>query len=508
MGITVKVLGISWIVSVLAVTSFAAANDLRLVGAAQNGDRETVKSLLKQHVNVNTPQADGATALAWAVYWDDLETVDLLLHANANPNAANDYGVTPLSLACTNGSAAAVEKLLKAGANPNAAEGAGETVLMKCARAGSGEAVQALLARGADVKAKDSRQGHTALMWAAVAKHPEVVRLLIEHGADINAASNTGFSSLMFAAQQDDMDSARILLAGGANVNAANEDGDTALLVASLSGHEAFSIFLLDNGANPNAADRNGVTAMHYAILRGLVQIVGVTDNRRAIAPYILRPNMVELVKALLAHGADPNARLQKPAANGSGPGYGKILRIDRINAGVEPGRPVGATPFLLAALTIDAKLMRILAAGGADPKLGTAAGLTPLMVASGLGRVRRGEEKDALEAVKVAVELGADVNATSNIGLTALHGAAMSGANSIVQFLVEKGANLDAIDKAGQTPLAKALNIRPKDGLENMLFPNTYRKSTAELLLKLGATPVDASLARRGPADAAAGNQ
>lgn len=500
------------LLSLVSLVAANAANDLRLVEAAKQGDKKTVSLLLKQQADANSRQADGATALAWASYRDDLETADLLIGAGADVNVANDYGVTPLLLACTNGSAAMVEKLLKAAANPSATTlEAGETPLMRCARTGNVEALKSLLAHKVEVNAKDTREGHTALMWAAAKTHPEVVRALLEHGADVKATTKGGFTPLMFASQQGDIESARLLLAAGANVNVATPDGDTPLLVASISGHEAFSIFLLDNGANPNAAERNGFTALHYSLLNALARIADLTPAMR----HLQRPDMVELVKALLAHGANPNARIVSPRVNiDTGPGYGKIISRP---APPEPWTitPVGATPFLLAAMAgvSDTEIMRILAAGGADPLLPNKEDVTPLMVAAGLNRPRNAgpfsgeEERKALEAVKLCVELGADVNATSNLGLTALHGAAFSGGNSIVQFLVEKGANLDAKDQSGQTPLHKALTIQPSGVVPPILVPRGGQKSTADLLLKLGATPVSDPVAQAAaPVAATAG--
>ena len=512
MGINVKGLGV-WcmvsLVSLLSVAGFAAtSSDLRLVEAVRQGDKETVRSLLKEDADVDSRQADGATALAWAAYRDDLGIAELLIDAGANVNAANDYGATPLLLACDNGSAAMVDKLLQAGADANAAVWSEETVLMSCARTGNVEAVKSLLAHGAAVNAKETRQGQTALMWAAAHKHPDVVRALIERGADVNAHTKRGFTPLMFAAQQGDLDSARMLLAAGANVNAVtNEEslwpGEAALLVASASGHEALAIFLLNNDADPNAADANGLTAMHFAMMRGLALISRVRTRR--FAPHLIRPNMVELVKALLAHGANPNARVRKaPGADPLSIGD-KLLQTTNTTPPAGSVSPVGATAFLMAALSYDANLMRILVAGGADPLLATEENVTPLMVAAGLTRWRNSgaplteeDETGALEAVKLAVELGADVNAAdNNAGLTALHGAAFNGSNRLVQFLAEKGANLDARDKAGQTPLHKALNIKP-DVLQPNLIPNIlWGRSSADLLLKLGATPVSASVAQ-----------
>lgn len=491
----------------LVVASTAGAADLRLVEAAKSGDKETVRSLLKQHVDVNATQADGATALSWAAYQDDGETAGLLIAAGANVNAATDYAATPLMLACANGSAAMVDRLLKAGANPNAAAWTGETALMRCAHTGNVETVKSLLVRGAEVNAKETRQGNTALMWAVAQQHADIVRLLIEHKADVRARTQSGFTPLLFAAQQGDADSAQMLLNAGADVNEATPDGETSLLVASASGHEAFSLFLLEHGANPNAAERNGITAMHYAIMNGLGQAVEGISMVRAHTPYLHRQNMVTLVKALLAHGANPNARLTAPAKElDTGPGYGKILRINQLNVGGGRINPVGATPFLLAALSFDPDLMRILVAGGADPLLATAHNVTPLMAAIGLGRERaslisytKEQESKIMEMAKMLVGFGVDVNAAETAtGLTALHCAAFYGnSERVIQFLVEKGANLNAKTTAGQTALDIASNIAPKGKVERNLVPLAYWKGTVDLLLKLGATPVSGSTAQ-----------
>lgn len=456
----------------------AVSSDLRLADAVAQQDKDATRALLRRRADVNTPQADGATALHWASHWDDLETADLLLRAGANVNATNDYGATPLSLACTNGNAAMVERLLKAKANPNAAAASGETPLMRCARTGSAEAVKALLAYKADVNAKDKEQEQTALMWAVAQKHPAVVQALIAGGADIRAHSKGGFSPLLFAARVGDAESAGILLAAGADVNEVGPNGMTPLLLASASGQEAVAVFLLDKGADANAKDENGATALHYAVTKGITALNGVRFAN--YVAHLFRPSLEELVKALLAHGANPNAQLAKAP------------RLGGSNASTV----VGATPFLLAAATPDANVMRILAKGGADPKLATKGGITPLIAAAGLSRGQDytdDEKRIALEAVRVAVELGADVNAVNEDGQTALLGAASNGADGVVQFLIEKGAKIDVRDKYQQTPLSVATGIRLPwipygDELGEIIQP-----STAALLLKLGATPVSA---------------
>jgi len=488
MGVRAKCIGACWIVSLLSVANLAAGGDLRLVEATQNQDHEAVRSLLKQHADVNAAQPDGATALAWAAHWDDLETADLLIGAGANVNATNDYGVTPLALACTNGSSSMVAKLLKAGANPNAALlRTGETPLMTCARTGNAEAVKSLVAHTADVKAKETWRGQTALMWAVAENHPEAAQVLIEHGADVHARSKNGFTPLMFAARVGNVEVARILLTAGANVNESTPEDGSALVVASASGREALSLFLLDQGADPNAADLYGFTPLHYAIQKGLADLAAVEFTSSYLPP----PDMPELVKSLLAHKANLNARV------------GRDYPIHtRSPFRQTPARSIaGATPFFLAAAAGDVSLMRVLVGGGADPLLGLKDNTTPLMAAAGMNRVQdflEGEENHALEAVKLAVELGIDVNAANAQGQTALHAAAFTGVNSIVQFLVEKGAKVDVKDRLGQTPWTIAEAIIPVVNNQGSL---RLHKSTADLLLKLGATPLPVSAVRRSEA-------
>jgi uncharacterized protein len=470
-----------WMIALLSLaSSAAAASDSRLAEAAAKGDREAMRSLLSQHADVNAPQSDGATPLAWASYRDDLETADLLIRAGANVNAANIYGVTPLSLACANGNAAMIEKLLEAKADANAAGGNSESALMTCARTGNLESVRSLLAHGANVNGKESRRGQTALMWAVAEKHPDVARLLIERGADVHARSNSGFTPLLFAAQQGDLETARSLLAAGANVNEATPQDGNALVVASASGHQALSLFLLEKGADPNVADGNGLTALHYAFLKGFATVTSVKPYY--LTTYLFRPNMLELAKALLAHGANPNARIAK--------------NFQMFHSVCECGiNPAGATPFLLAAAVGDIGAMRILAAAGADPKLATVESTTPMMAAAGIGRVvdpNEEEKKGALEAVKLALELGNDVNAANEKRRTALHVAAYTGNDALVQFLAEKGTKLDAKDFIGQTPWTIAEHIMPDAAISAEKIHPAH-PSTAELLLKLGATKLTA---------------
>jgi uncharacterized protein len=463
--------------AILSPSNPLAAADLRLVEAARNQDRDAITALLREHVDVNSPQGDGATALHWAAYWDDLLAADLLIGAGANVNAINELGVTPLALAP---SAAVVTRLLVAGANPNIVTATGESPLMAAARAGSVDIVKALLEHGADVNAAEKVRGQTALMWAVSQRHPDVVRILLEHGADVRTRTRSnpqllytgessgagrnpadwvmetidrgGSTALMFAARQGDLESAKLLLAAGASPNEVTADGMSALVLASYSDHANVAALLLNKDANPNSAEA-GYTALDTAVLRG----------------------DAELVRTLLSYGANANSRISKGTPI-TREGEDWIL----------PTPLVGATPFFLAAKFLEIDIMRSLVKAGADPLLGTKEGTTPLMAAAGVGWGgdvdRRGrdtsgaadatihDEDRALEAASLALDLGADVNAANQAGDTALHGAAAKGYDAIVQLLVSKGARLDARNKRGRTPLASA------------------KKNTADLLRKLGA--------------------
>lgn len=479
--LAISSIGISCFLIVRAC--WGSPGDLSLLNAVREGRGELVQTLLDRGARVNAPEPDGTTALHWAAHWDDLDTATRLIRAGANVNATTDLGITSLYLACVNGSAPMVEKLLNAGANANATLLTGQSVLMTCSRTGSVDAVTALLKHGAKVNSYESSHRQTALMWAVAEKHSKVVRILLEHGADLHARSivwrefvlraslvkgrskgewiaRGGSTPLLFAARNGDIDSANYLLAGGADPNDTRPDGLTALIIAALSGHAQLAELLVDKGAQPNASGI-GFTALHAAVLLG----------------------DLGLVSDLLARGADPNARLTN----------GQPLRRDDSDP-VLPAELAGATPFLLAAKYVDVPIMQALIAAGAQPSIATKDGTTALMAAAGVewpgGVDRRGanlivaprsDEKEALEAVKLAIQLGAEVTASNANGDTPLHGAAAKGYNSIIQLLVSRGANLEAKNKKGQTPLAMTRATKSSFGQVSL-------KKTAELLVKLGA--------------------
>ncbi len=517
------------LLSLFSLSGLSAAGDLSLVNAAKRGDAAAVRALIQQRADVNAAEPDGTTALHWAVQRDNVDVVDLLMKAGANPNASNRYGVTPLSVASMNGNAAIIQRLIAAGADPNAISTDGETPLMTAARTGKVDAVKVLLASGGNVNATEKSRGQTALMWAAAENHAATVGALIAAGADISMRSNGGFTPLLFAVRAGAIDTVKVLLTAGASANDAIQTGmarpamaagrggapttaaagsqaagrggrggappaerpaaeaadvrqllqvfntgsrrsgggiTNALILAITNAHFELAALLLDEGADPNA-DGAGWTPLHQLAWTRRPPI------QHGLPPPVPTGNLdsLGLARKLLEHGANPNARMTRE------PGDGARNILNRI----------GSTPFLQAAKLGDLEYMRLLAAHGADAKITTDEGATPLMAAAGVGIWQVGESagtnEEAFEAVKLCFELGNDVNAADVNGDTALHGAAHRGANEVVQFLVGKGAKMDVPNKLQWTPWIIA---------DGVLYPNTYnrRLDTAQLLLKLGASP------------------
>jgi ankyrin repeat protein len=462
-----------WLASMLATFSAAgAANDVRLIQAVKRADASAVRTLLQQRVDVNATEPDGTTALHWAAYQNDAETAGLLIRAGANVNAATTLGITPLKLASSNANAPLVVSLLKGGADPNAASGEGETVLMTAARSGSADVVRALIAAHADVNAR-TKGNQTPLMYAANEGHVPVINVLLAAGADRTARSGPqsapvaamrptvdpgskpvrdvtasqgninprtgGFTPMLFAVRQGHIDATRVFLEAGDSPNEELPDGSSAVVLAATNAHFDLALMLVDKGADPNGAAQ-GWTALH-----------AVT--------WVRRPNFgfnppgpltsgdvdsITFVKEMVKRGANVNARITKEVTNG----YRNALNR------------IGATPLMMAARLADAPLMSTFLDLGADPTLTNEDKTTLLMVSAGVGIHSPGEdpgsEEEALECVKIALALpGADVNAVDENGDTPLHGAAYRGANSIVQLLVDRGANTFATkNSVGWTPL------------------------------------------------------
>ena len=434
------------VITMAGVTVSAQAQAPSLADAAEMRDGTLIRGLLQEGVDVNAPQVDGMTALHWAVYNDDADLAGLLVRSGADVNAENRYGVPPLSLASTNGNATVVSLLLDAGADPNESLQGGETVLMTAARTGSLEAVKELLAKGADPNALERRQ-QTALMWAAAEGHAPVVKALLDAGADVHATLGSGFTPMFFAVREGRIDVALMLLEAGVVVNevlqrvrerteeASNNAstqpiarGMSPLLMAVRNGHFELAVALINAGADPND-QLTGFTPLHTM---SWVRKPDASDRGDPAPIGSGNVTSLEFVRELVALGADVNLRLDEEAPR-------QPNSASRLESG-------GATPFLLAADRADAVLMSVLLELGADPFMPNLRNTTPLMAAAGLGTTAPGEEAgtelEVLQATRLMLGLGADVNAVNDENDTAMHGAAFGMFPAVVDLLADNGAD------------------------------------------------------------------
>jgi ankyrin repeat protein len=466
-------------------------------------DGQAVRALLQQKIDVNAAQADGTTALHWAVRHGDLETAERLIRAGARVATATRYGVTPLYLASVGGNATMVDALLRASADPNTANPGGETALMTAARSGAMDVVKLLIERGAAVNATEGVRGQTALMWAVLENHPAMVQLLIARGADVNAQTKvsvpdgtTGepqatsgdigahgpgiyrsravpspsgaMTPLLFAAREGNLEMARILVGARADMERPSANGTRPLVVAITNNHIALAAFLLESGADVNAGDPFYKRTPLYAA----VEMRNADYTRDTPPPVPDATDPMDLIKALLARGANPNARANTTPFRG-------FYQVSANWANFD-----GQTPFLRAALSGDITLMRLLLEHGADPNLGTNDGATPLMAAAGINWVvaQTYSRSDAeyLEAAKLCLERGANVNAANSQGFTAMHGAANRGFDAMIRLLAERGAKLDVKDTQGRTPTTFA------EGVFLAVQPPVRKPGTIALLQQL----------------------
>ncbi|HLF10659.1 MAG TPA: ankyrin repeat domain-containing protein [Gammaproteobacteria bacterium] len=501
------------ILTVVACT--AGAEPSQLLQAIKSGDRAAALALARQKIDLSAIEADGTTALHWAVRQNDLELADRLLRSGADATVANRYGVTPLNLAAINGSAPLIERLLKAGADANEVTTDGETALMTVARVGNVEAARVLLEHGAHVDARETWHGQTALMWAAAQGHPAMIRELVERGADVNARSNVedwerqmtaeprekwlppgGMTPLLFAAREGCVECVPVLVQSGADINMSTPDGISPVVLALINGHYDVAGALVEAGTDPNLLDYTGRGALYAAVDFNTMP----SSNRPA--PKVLENSRsaLDVARMLLERGADPNAQLKRL------PPY--RAKLDRGN---DMMLSTGTTAFLRAAKAGDLPAMQLLLDHGADPTLSpTRNGISPLMAAAGLGTTeqdttgRYKTQAQAIQAIQLLLQRGLAINATDAAGRTALHGAALQGYDDVVKFLVDNGADLQAKDKEGFTPLDTALGLAGGFGFSGQ--EGVIRASTAALLRELmnAAAPQTTSAAAPATADAA----
>lgn len=453
------------------LVSADAWGDTALIDAIRNRDHAAIRVLVGRADAVRATAADGTTALHWAARLDDEETVRRLLDAGANPNARNRYGVSPLALAAINGSEPVIDALLRAGADPNVAlPESGETVLMAAARTGKVGPLRMLLAKGAAIDARETTFGENALMWAAIENHAEAVKLLAESGADVNArSSGTSFvrrrlgqselplgswTPLMYAARQNAASAAEALLDAGADMNLTDPNGTTALVLAIINTHYDLAAMLLGRGADPNIADTTGMTALYAAVD---MHTLGWAHGRAPPPPPELgERDSVAIARLLLKHGANPNAVLDRP-------------KLQRHHTPGDSSLGAGTTPLMRAAKRGDVTMMRLLLEHGADSTLRQKDQTTLLMIAAGRGwrggfdtARDSGTEAEAIEAIELCLEIGLELDAVNEEGESPLHSALRRG-DSVVAFLIQRGANVNLKDKRGRTPLDLAMSFRDR---------------------------------------------
>ena len=456
----------------LGTPAATAAPAATLVDAVKAGDRTAALALIEQRADANLPEADGTTALHWAVHHNDLDLATRLIRAGAKVNARNDYGATPMSEAAVAADAGMIELLLSAGAEAESPNGDGQTALMVAARTSRVDAARALLRRGANVNAVEQWRGQTALMWAAARSQPEMVKLLVEVGGNVNARSKVnnwqrqvtaepraiyrpagGLTPLLYAAREGCLECARHLIDGGANLNLADPEEVSPLLLSILNGHFDLAAFLIQKGASPGKWDWYGRTPLYAAVDLNTLPRGGRPDQ-----PSLDETTSLQIIERLLLAGANPNPQLKlaPPFRNiGNDRGLDGVLTI-------------GSTPLLRAAKALDAPAIKLLLDNGADLSLANARGITPVMAAAGLGSVdadTRGiyttedVQQRAIASLTLLLAAGADVNAKDRTrGLSPLHEAARWGWNDVVRFLVDHGADLRATDSRGLTPVDSAL--------------------------------------------------
>jgi ankyrin repeat protein len=510
----------------------ALAGEVTLLEATEAGDRAAALKLLDAGSDARAQGPDGSTPLMWAAYHGDLELVRRLIKAGAEVDARNEFGASALSEAATQGSTGIIQALLDAGADPNAANPEGETPLMVVARTDDVDAAKALLDAGAEINAKEEWGGQSALMWAAAQSQPEMVKLLVDNGADVAAAgidrnwqrkviteprpkdmNRGGFTPLLYAAREGCIECAKHLIEGGADPNQTDPERVTPLVLALLNLHFDFAAYMIGvEGIDLDKWDLFGRTPLYMAVDVNTLPTMG--NGAMIYIPSLDETSALDVVAMLLEKGANPNIQLKRR------PPY---LNVPQDRGG-DTILAQGATPLLRAARAGDAESVKLLLEHGAIVDLPSAYGVTPLMAAAGVEyglRVTRGRhrtEEGQLATLQLLVDAGADIErrmlTESNSGLnyqgnagrrrdfsydsrgrqipgpnarphrTALHGAALKGYNSVVEFLVKNGADLHATDANGRTPLDLANGRYEEDFLRQAAEPHVETVALIEALI------------------------
>ncbi len=445
--------------------SLPAPDGQELIRAVRSDDPAAVATLIRHGSDVNAPDANGATPLHWAVYQRDTALVKLLLAAGAKASTVNQFGSSPMQEAATTGNAPVIRLLLDAGANVESANAEGQTALMAVARTGNIEAAKLLLKAGANVNATEKFGGQSALMWAAAQSQPDMIRMLLEYGAKVNARGTVrdwqsritkeprpkdrhrgGFTPLLYAAREGCVECARALLEGHADIDLTDPDRETPLVLALTNEHFDFAACLISAGADVDKWDLYGRSPLYAA-----VDLATLPTGGRPDTPSMDKTTALQTIAMLLDKGANPNLQLKLR------PPYRNVV-FDR---GGDQVLSTGATALLRASKAGDnPAAMKLLLEHGALVDLPTADGVTPLMIAAGMGhgnnptRGRYQTDEDSVVALRILLKAGADIHRRADNGQTALHAAAQKGWDNAVRFLAENGAELEVKDRGGKTPL------------------------------------------------------
>lgn len=455
-----------WLVATVAFAQ--DGNEQQLLELVSSGNTDSALELIGRRTDVNQTQPDGTTALHWAVYYDDEALVSRLINSGADVTARNNFGATPLSQAAIIGNSNVIRQLLDAGADANEKGADDQTALMVIARAGNVQAAQTLVAAGADVNAVEKWRGQTALMWAAAQKQPAMVDFLLEAGADPDAQSLPnnwerqvtaeprmkvlpagGMTPLLYAAREGCSECTRLLIEGGANINKTDPEAVTPLLMATLNAQWDSAKLLIEAGAWLDKWDYYGRNPLYAAVDYNTLPHGGRPDRLSDDLSTSL-----DIIALILENGGNPNLQLKLF------PPY-RALGADR---GADGLLRTGVTPLFRAARGADIPAMSLLLEHGALVDLPQENDVSPLIVSSGYrqsaidtrGRFRN--EAEALEATKLLLEYNADVNARTDVGQTALFGAATNGWNEVISLLIDHGADVTVVDNQGNTVVDAAM--------------------------------------------------
>jgi len=498
-----KILMIAAMAALPVFAAEIAGGGAPLVNAIKSGDRTAALDLIaRKSVDVNAAEADGSTPLLWAAHANDAELVARLLKAGAKPNVKNQLGSTPLEEAAFNANTAAIQALLVAGADANTAGADGQTPLMLVARTANVEAAKLLLDKGANPNVRETQRGQTALMWAAANRQAAIMRELLARGAEVDTASDPdlmtplvsgepraqprppgGMTAMLFSAREGCLDCVKALVEKGAKLNLADPEGVTPLITAVFNAHFDLAKYLVDQGANVNQWDWWGRTPLYLA-----VDYNTLPHGGRADQPSLDETLPIDLIRILLDKGANPNAQLKLF------PPY----RATGNDRGLDTMIQVGTTPLLRAAKAQDAPAIKLLLEHGALVDLPNTQGWTPTVAAAGAGSVdadTRGYygtsdvQDRSIASLELLLAHGGELNGRAGrLGQTPLEGAAFWGWNKVVQYLLDKGADINATDTRGYTAVDYAMGRAAGNSRGGQR--KDVHEDTAELLVKKGAHP------------------